>query len=69
MQQHAVAALYAPLGELTRGSPDAGGKLSPGPRPVTPDQCRSIRKPSRCLQEKMREVAGWDQRTASRIDT
>src|SRR4029077_4212693 len=47
---------------------DAGGEFRPGPAPITPDQRRTVRKAPRGLEQKVREIAGRDQRTASASD-
>jgi hypothetical protein len=69
VQQDTIPMPHAAFCERAGGTLDPHSKLGPGPHAFAPDNRRPIRKPPRGLQQQMREVAGWDQRTASRIDT
>ena len=55
--------------ERTGNRLDPRLKIGPGPGLVLPDQRGTVGKAPRRLNQKMREIGGWDQRSGSRIET
>jgi hypothetical protein len=69
MQQDTVSRGNALCYQRAGSGLNAGGELRPGPGLLPPDDGRPVRKPAGRLQQEIGEIAGRDQRAASRIET
>lgn len=69
MHEHTVALMNAARGKRPGSALHARSDFRPAPLPIVPDEARTIGEPPCRLQQQRGEIAGWDQRTASRIET